>query len=170
MLFCAWCTPVIGLYATPFSSNATYQVCFTPKGQCTQEIVEAINQAQSSIYVQAYSFTSMPIAKALIDKAQQGIRVYVLVDKSQSKKNRYTVVPMLQRNNIPVWIDRKPAIAHNKIIVIDEERVITGSFNYTKAAQEHNAENVLLIHDRELAVRYLTNWEYRKSVSEPAIR
>ena len=59
---------------------------------------------------------------------------------------------------MPVWIDAQHAIAHNKIMVIDDATVITGSFNFTKAAEEHNAENLLIIHDPALAARYTENW------------
>ncbi|MGC1855109.1 MAG: phospholipase D-like domain-containing protein, partial [Candidatus Aquirickettsiella sp.] len=65
----------------------------------------------------------------------------------------------------PCWIDYKPAIAHNKIMIIDEKEVITGSFNFTKAAQNKNAENLVIIHDAQLANIYLKNWQRRRAVS-----
>jgi phosphatidylserine/phosphatidylglycerophosphate/cardiolipin synthase-like enzyme len=58
---------------------------------------------------------------------------------------------------IPVKIDAQHAIAHNKVMIIDGETVITGSFNFTKAAEENNAENLLVIPDRKLADRYVRN-------------
>lgn len=64
-----------------------------------------------------------------------------------------------------------PAIAHNKVLVIDDATIITGSFNFTRAAQERNAENVLVIHgDREIARRYAENWRSRARVSVPYSR
>ena len=67
---------------------------------------------------------------------------------------------------IPVKIDAVHAIAHNKIVIIDGEAVITGSFNFTEAAKENNAENLLVIHDRKLAERYTRNWEEHAQHSE----
>jgi phosphatidylserine/phosphatidylglycerophosphate/cardiolipin synthase-like enzyme len=60
---------------------------------------------------------------------------------------------------IPTWIDARHAIAHNKVMVIDGATVITGSFNFTKAAEEHNAENMLVIRDEALAAKYTANWQ-----------
>jgi phosphatidylserine/phosphatidylglycerophosphate/cardiolipin synthase-like enzyme len=68
---------------------------------------------------------------------------------------------------IPVKIDAQHAIAHNKVMVIDGETVITGSFNFTKAAEESNAENLLIIHDKKLASLYIKNWQEHAQHSEP---
>lgn len=141
-------------------NRAEYNVCFTPGADCTTLIVNKIDEAKKSIYMQAYSFTSGPIAKALANAKHRGLDVKIILDKSDTSK-RYFIVPFLVNNSIPVWIDYKPAIAHNKIIIIDNETVIGGSFNYTKAAQHHNAENVLIIHDKVLAEIYKKNWNTR---------
>jgi phosphatidylserine/phosphatidylglycerophosphate/cardiolipin synthase-like enzyme len=67
---------------------------------------------------------------------------------------------------IPTHIDSAHAIAHNKIMIIDKETVITGSFNFTKAAEEKNAENLLIIKSKELAAIYIDNWYKHKQHSE----
>jgi len=63
-------------------------------------------------------------------------------------------------------IDAQHAIAHNKVIVIDENIVITGSFNFTKAAESNNAENILVIRDPTLAEKYLKNWKTHAAHSD----
>ena len=68
---------------------------------------------------------------------------------------------------IPTWIDAQHAIAHNKVMVIDGATVITGSFNFTKAAEENNAENMLVIRDKALADKYAANWQAHVEHSEP---
>jgi phosphatidylserine/phosphatidylglycerophosphate/cardiolipin synthase-like enzyme len=151
-------------YASPFEANATYDVCFTPGGNCTQDIINTISSAQQSIYVQAYSFTSRPIEKALVSAKKRGLIVDVIFDKSILEHSG--TAWFFIRNHIPVWIDSNPAIAHNKVMIIDEKKVITGSFNFTYAAQEKNAENVLIIKDSELANKYLNAWQERKSASK----
>jgi phosphatidylserine/phosphatidylglycerophosphate/cardiolipin synthase-like enzyme len=69
----------------------------------------------------------------------------------------------------PIGQHAHHAIAHNKIIVIDGETVLTGSFNFTKAAQEKNAENLLMIRDPTLAAQYTTNWEVHRQHSQPYV-
>lgn len=153
-------------FAETFPPNTKYEVCFTPGEDCTSLIVNEIDKANQSVYLQAYSFTSKPIARAIADAKRRGIVVEVILDKSQTKHNKYSSAKYLANQNIPVWIDYKPAIAHNKVIIIDNDTVITGSFNFTKAAQEENAENVLIIHDKKLASTYLENLQSRKAESK----
>jgi phosphatidylserine/phosphatidylglycerophosphate/cardiolipin synthase-like enzyme len=138
-----------------------YQVCFTPRENCTALIVESLHSAEKSIYVQAYSFTSTAIMRALVDAARRGVDVKVLLDKTQFDNKFYTSGRFFQNNHIPVWVDDKPAIAHNKVIIIDDSTVITGSFNFTKAAQYKNAENLLIIKNNEIAAKYTANWKDR---------
>jgi phosphatidylserine/phosphatidylglycerophosphate/cardiolipin synthase-like enzyme len=90
----------------------------------------------------------------------------VLLDKSNQSK-RYSAADFLARAGIPVRIDAAHVIAHNKVMVIDGSKVITGSFNFTRAAEEKNAENVLIVHDLTLAVRYAENWQVHAAHSEP---
>ncbi len=146
--------------------NAPVQLYFSPRGECTQAITREISAARSEVLVQAYSFTSAPIAKSLLDAHKRGIKVAAILDKSQ-KKERYTSATFLSNAGIPVLIDAAHAIAHNKIIIIDRETVITGSFNFTKAAEEKNAENLLIIRSRELAAKYIANWNEHRTHSEP---
>jgi phosphatidylserine/phosphatidylglycerophosphate/cardiolipin synthase-like enzyme len=157
---------IIAHTTTSIASTACgYQVCFTPGANCTQLIVKTLNMAKKTIEVQAYSFTSVPIASALIDATKRGIKVRVLLDKSQFHANRYSSAKFLINYHIPVWIDFKPAIAHNKVMIIDQSQVITGSFNFTRAAQVRNAENVLIINDPAIAKLYYDNWLKRQALS-----
>lgn len=145
-----------------------WEVYFSPKGGCTETIVKELQKAKSSILVQAYSFTSAPIAKALMIAYKRGVKVQVILDKSHiGKKDKYSSATFFVNQGIPVKIDSAHAIAHNKVIVIDDETVITGSFNFTKQAEENNAENLLVIHDKKLAVLYADNWRKHAEHSEP---
>lgn len=141
------------------------QVRFSPHGGCQQAIINELNKAVGEVYVQAYSFTSAPIAKALLNAKKRGVNIQVILDKSQ-KKQRYSSYIFFQNQSIPVFIDSVHAIAHNKIIIIDRQTVITGSFNFTKAAEEKNAENLMIIRSSELADIYIKNWQEHKGHAE----
>lgn len=145
------------------SSNT--QVCFSPRGNCTDLIVKALNGAKSSVLVQAYAFTSDPIAEALVSAHNRQVDVQVILDKSQSS-GRGGDLQMLSSAGIPVEIDSAHAIAHNKVMVIDGETVITGSFNFTAAAEKSNAENLLIIQEKGLAQTYVDNWKKHRNHSE----
>ncbi|GEM_PF-2547532 len=139
-------------------------VCFTPGEDCTQRVVEAVNAAEVAVYVQAYSFTAMEIERALLAARARGVDVRVILDRSVLS-TPHNVAELLSTHEIPVWIDEQLGIAHNKVMILDEARVVTGSFNFTRAAQTRNAENLLIIDDPMLAKKYLSNWESRERVS-----
>lgn len=141
------------------------EMYFSPKGGCTEAVIKELGKAKKLIRVQAYSFTSAPIAKALIDAHSRGVMVQVILDRSQ-RSQRNSSAATLDRAGISVVIDAKHAIAHNKIIIIDDRVVMTGSFNFTKNAEENNAENLLIIHDSSVAKRYNQNWEAHLAHSE----
>jgi phosphatidylserine/phosphatidylglycerophosphate/cardiolipin synthase-like enzyme len=142
------------------ASCATVEVCFTPGEDCIAKIVQAVGQAKTSILVQAYSFTSAPIARALLEAHKRGVQVQVILDKS-NQTDKYSAADFLANQGIPTKIDAQHAIAHNK--------VIGGSFNYTKAAQDKHAENVELTRDKAVAAKYTANWQTHAQHSEPYV-
>jgi phosphatidylserine/phosphatidylglycerophosphate/cardiolipin synthase-like enzyme len=146
-------------------NNAFVRVYFSPRGGCTEAIVEELNKAKGEILVQAYSFTSRPIVKALAEAYKRGVRTEILFDRSQWTE-KYKAADFTAHMGIPTYIDAAHAIAHNKIMIIDKEAVITGSFNFTRAAEEKNADNLLIIKSKQIAQEYLDNWEGHKAHSQ----
>ena len=146
-------------------SCPSIEVHFSPGGSPTAAIVETLDSAKRSVLVQAYSFTSDPIASALIRAHGRGVAVQVVVDRSQAS-DRNVAVPSLKAAGIPVWVDRGHAIQHNKVMVVDRRIVITGSFNFSRAAEGRNAENLVVINDPKIAARYVANFEGHKKHSE----
>jgi phospholipase D len=138
------------------------QVRFSPDGKCTEFTVQAIQAAKRSILVQAYSFTSSVIVSALINAQRRGVNVKILVDRSQLTA-RGSKVALVLAAGIPTAVDKALGIAHNKVMIIDEEYVLTGSFNWTDAAEKRNAENLLLIQDPYINELYRANWQKRAS-------
>jgi phosphatidylserine/phosphatidylglycerophosphate/cardiolipin synthase-like enzyme len=124
--------------------NANVEICFSPQGECTDASIKEIKLAKTEILIQSYSFTSAPIAKALVIAHKKGAKVQAILDKSQ-RSTKYTSATFLANAEIPIFIDDKHAIAHNKIMIIDRAVVITRSFNFTRAAEQKNAENLLII-------------------------
>jgi len=149
---------------------ADIQVFFSPKGGCTEAVIANLDKATNTVLVQAYSFTSAPIAKALVDAKKRGIKVQVVLDKSNKTAN-YSSADFLLHEGVPTFIDAKHAIAHNKIMVIDGHTILTGSFNFTYAAQHRNAENAILMRGNPpLCDAYLNNWRRHHAHSLPQFR
>ena len=136
----------------------TLSAHFSPKGGCQTAIVAELDRARSEILMQAYSFTCPDIARSLIAAVARRVRVVVLLDRSNEAET-YSELGELEKHGLEVWIDGQHAIAHNKVIVIDGQTIVTGSFNFTRQAEYENAENLLILKDhRELAARYRENF------------
>jgi len=138
-------------------------VCFTPGKHCQSQLIDAIGKAKKSIVVQAYSFTDKDVASALVKVSQRGVEVKAILDKSNAKDGR-PAKAILMENGIPVRFDYPSGIAHNKVMVIDD-LVVTGSYNFSAAAYKNNAENILFIASPELANQYRENWLKRWELS-----
>jgi phosphatidylserine/phosphatidylglycerophosphate/cardiolipin synthase-like enzyme len=148
-------------------SGGELEVAFSPNGGATNLVIKVLHSAKTSIRVLAYSFTSAPIAQALVGAHKRGVDVQVVLDKSQ-KSERYTSATFVANAGIPIRIDSKHAIAHNKVVSVDGHTVQQGSFNYTKAAEQSNGENVLVNwNNSKLADVYLKDWTRHWDHSEP---
>jgi len=118
---------------------------FSPGGTAQQVVLAAIGSAQVSIDMAAYSFTSKPIATALLTAQRRGVRVRVVADDKANSK--YTSVTFLANQGVPVRLNDRYAAMHHKFMVIDGRSVQAGSFNYSASAHVRNAENALLLQD-----------------------
>lgn len=144
----------------PIAVTGSMEVAFTPGQDAAGLIIDAIAKARRQILVQAYSFTHDGIARALIAAHHRGVEVRLIADREQTQQADHGQVPVMAAAGVPVWLDGEHQSAHNKIMVLDDDTVVTGSYNFTKAAQFRNAENVLVIHgNRTLAQQYQTNWQ-----------
>jgi phosphatidylserine/phosphatidylglycerophosphate/cardiolipin synthase-like enzyme len=144
-------------YAAEIVAPARVAVYFSPHGGATDAVVRAVHAAKTQVLVQAYSFTSAPIAKALVDAHKRGVTVLAVLDTSHETE-QYSAATFLVNAGIQTLIDDQHAIAHNKVMVIDSATILTGSFHFTKAVEEKNAENLLVIIDApELVTAYEQN-------------
>jgi phosphatidylserine/phosphatidylglycerophosphate/cardiolipin synthase-like enzyme len=162
-----YCWTALASGAVVAAQSQPWAVYFSPQGGCTEAIVTAVANARTSLHVQAYSFSSYPIAKAIIEAQTRGVRVEVILDKSQ-RNEKHAALRALLAAQVPTWIDAAHQIAHNKIMIIDGETVITGSYNFTRSAEYYNAENLLVVRDMALAERYEANFQTHLAHSRPS--
>ena len=155
-----------------YAAAGTVEIAFTPGDAVDNLIVAAIDRAQTEVLVHAYTFTHRKIAQALINARRRGVTVAVLADREQARAVPQNVLAQLAGGGIEVWLDGNFAAAHNKVIVIDaglpRATTITGSYNFTLAAQRSNAENIVVLHDNEPVARaYRDNWRRLKAGATP---
>jgi phosphatidylserine/phosphatidylglycerophosphate/cardiolipin synthase-like enzyme len=137
---------------------STVTVYFSPHGGCTEAVLSEIRHATKTIDLQAYSFTSASIARALADAEGRGVRVRAILDKKETG-SQYSSATYLLKCHVETFTDGQHPIAHSKTMIIDGATVVTGSFNFTRQA-ESNSENLLIIKgDQRLVVEYIENFE-----------
>lgn len=162
---CPWAQAQTAQDAATWVPQTHIRVYFTPGDSAESAIVEQLLGANDSILVQAYSFTNPAIANALVDAQQRGLRVTLLLDKSH-RTQKYSAAGLTSQGGVETLIDDRHAIAHNKIMIIDGQIVITGSYNFTKAAEKSNAENMVIIDSPTIAAKYLQNWQKHRNHSQ----
>jgi len=159
----------------PGALAAQIEVCFSPPlpGGCdpTRAIENAIRAARRSILIQAYEITPGPLVTALVEAHRRGVDVRAIVDYKQLTDRRNHddafAVEHLGAAGIPVLVDKPPGLMHDKVMIIDGEVVVTGSFNYTYSAEHRNVENLLVIRDPAVAAQYVQHWRSRAIESRP---
>ncbi|MGA2620272.1 MAG: phospholipase D family protein [Thermoguttaceae bacterium] len=135
------------------------EVYFSPRGGATEAVLKEIGGARCSILVQAYSFTSAPIAEALAAAQRRGVRVEIILDQAKTVEEKRSKADFLARAGVPVRVDAQHGSAHNKLLILDNQTVISGSYNFTWHSEVDNAENLLIIRDKALAAKYTANWK-----------
>jgi phosphatidylserine/phosphatidylglycerophosphate/cardiolipin synthase-like enzyme len=136
------------------------QVYFSPNGGCEQAVVDQVRQAAHTIDIAMYFLSSREIARALVRARQNNVQVRIVLDQGQeiesSSKSSYLV-----KHGFDVRYHMGFGLMHNKFAIIDGKALITGSFNWTRTAQERNEENLLVITDDDSLIRqYEQRFEY----------
>ena len=161
--------PATGERVAPTGSIET---AFTPGDRIDNLIIAAIAGAKREVLVNAYSFTQRRIAGALVVARKRGVSVQVIADSQQAATLPQNVLAELAKGGVGVWLDGNYQAAHNKVVIVDADAAsattITGSYNFTNAAQWHNAENVIIVRGNpEVARAYRDNWVRLKAHATP---
>ena len=141
-----------------YINNMEIENYFCPEDKCASHIIDLIKNAESSIYFMSFSFTNEEIADALIMKGEGDLDVKGIFDSSQSS-NKFSQFKRLQEFGINIKKDTNKYKMHHKVFIIDNQTVVTGSFNPTLSADTKNDENLLIIHDKKIANAFLKEFD-----------
>ncbi|ELP2100976.1 phospholipase D family protein [Salmonella enterica subsp. enterica serovar Lexington] len=156
----AMCSPV------PITYAATIETGFSPEGTALQLVIKTIENSLQEIRLMGYSFTSPEVVSALVSAKRRGVDVKVVLDwKANTGKNNNAskaAMNILVGAGIPVRTVSAYKILHDKVIVADGCNTQVGSFNFSRAADRSNSENVLVVWDDPVLARsYLNHWTSR---------
>jgi phosphatidylserine/phosphatidylglycerophosphate/cardiolipin synthase-like enzyme len=132
--------------------------CFSRVERCDVLLISLINRANRSVYVAVYSFTRDSLATALISAKERGVEVRVVIEKERAYEQG-SEYPRLKSAGVDVRLDGNPNLMHHKFMVIDGYIVVTGSYNWSTAAEDRNDENIVVIFDRDVAQRFVQEFE-----------
>ncbi len=157
--------------ATPFPQvtvgETALDVYFSPDDHVQAALVNLLQNAQSSIEFMAYSFTSDPLSEAIRSRADAGVRVRGVMDADQVKTNRGTEYDRLRTAGLDVRLDHEAGLMHHKVMIIDHKIVVLGSYNFTASAEKTNDENMLVVHNADIAAQFLKEFRRVYAAAEP---
>jgi phosphatidylserine/phosphatidylglycerophosphate/cardiolipin synthase-like enzyme len=149
--------------ATPYPAvslgGIQVETYFSPDDKVAAKVIRALSQARTSIDFMVYSFTSDPIADALLERGAAGVTVRGVFDQSQARENQGSEHVKLKEAGHDIRIDGISGLLHHKVFIIDGSVVITGSYNFSANAERKNDENLLIIYDPDLARLFLTEFD-----------
>jgi phosphatidylserine/phosphatidylglycerophosphate/cardiolipin synthase-like enzyme len=142
-------------YAKPAAAvelgRGTIEVLFAPEDQVADRVIQLIRGARTSVCFLAFSFTSGEIAEAMLERTANGVPLLGVLESTQTHSNTGAQFEFLRQGGAAVLLDANPRNMHHKVILIDGEIVITGSYNFTESAESKNDEDLLIIWNPELA-------------------
>jgi phosphatidylserine/phosphatidylglycerophosphate/cardiolipin synthase-like enzyme len=134
------------------------ETCFSRVERCDVLLISLINRANRSVYVAVYSFTRDSLATALISAKERGVEVRVVIERERAYEQG-SEYPRLKSAGVDVRLDGNPNFMHHKFMVIDGYVVVTGSYNWSTAAETRNDENIVVMFDRDVAQRFVQEFE-----------
>jgi phosphatidylserine/phosphatidylglycerophosphate/cardiolipin synthase-like enzyme len=141
------------------SEHSALEVLFSPDDGTAGRLAELISGARQNIYFLAFSFTLEDLADAILERAAAGVEVKGVMDESQVRSNVNTQYDILRRAGLDVRLDANPDKMHHKVFIIDNQIVVTGSYNFSNSAETRNDENTLILYNQEVAEKYLEEFQ-----------
>lgn len=144
-----------------FNQDGTpIQIYFAPEDEVLSKVIAELEKADTSIRFMAFSFTLAQIGDLIQSKAGGGVQVQGIYETTGSQTEFSTLTPLFCAG-LSVRQEGNPYILHHKVFIIDDETVLTGSFNFSSSATRSNDENMIIIQDRVLAAQYIAEFERR---------
>jgi phosphatidylserine/phosphatidylglycerophosphate/cardiolipin synthase-like enzyme len=143
------------------------EIYFSPEDGVAAHILALLQQANDSIFFMAYSFTSNDLGAAIIQRAANGLTVAGVMDDGQINSNQGTEYDPFMQAGLDVRRGGGPGLMHHKVIIIDRKIVISGSYNFSASAETSNDENIVIIHNADVATLYLDEFQRLYDQAQP---
>jgi phosphatidylserine/phosphatidylglycerophosphate/cardiolipin synthase-like enzyme len=151
-------------YPTLTIDGISIENYFAAEDKVTSHIVAQLKQAKQSIHFLAFSFTSDPIGKAMLDRAKAGVTVQGVFETTGSE-TKFSEFGRMKKAGLDVLQDGNPYVMHQKVIIIDGRKVLFGSFNFSSNAESDNDENLLIVDDPVMAQAFEAEFQRVRAVA-----
>lgn len=131
---------------------------FAAEDEIAPTLAALINNADQEILFMAFSFTLSDIGDSMLDRTDAGVEVRGVFETTGSETD-FSYYPILLSEGIQVRQDGNPRIMHHKVIIIDRDTVIFGSYNFSRSANDSNDENLLIVYDPTFAGAFVEEFE-----------
>ena|GEM_PF-394375 len=135
------------------------EIFFSPEDHFEEKLIELIDNATTSLKFLIFTFTDQEIADALLRAKERGVEIYGVFDKDQDDYQEYSKYDYLLENGLDVKLYSGDYKLHDKVIIIDNHTVVTGSYNFTESANSKNSENSLIIYDEDISQNYIEEFD-----------
>lgn len=142
-------------------------IYFSPDDHVEAGLLDILDNAQSSIYFLAFSFTSDPLGEAIRRQAANGLEVKGVMETDQVKSNAGSEYDVFRSAGLDVRLDGNPGQMHHKVMIIDKQIVVTGSYNFSFSAETKNDENLIVIYDPEIAGQFVQEFQRIYAMAKP---
>jgi len=142
-------------------------IYFSPDDHVQAALVDLLDNAQKSIYFLAYSFTADPLGEAIRQRAAAGVKVSGVMEAEQVASNVGSEYDAFRAAGLDVHLDGNRGQMHHKVMIIDGQIVVMGSYNFTASAEKTNDENLIVIYNPGIAGQYLKEFQRVYAVAKP---
>jgi phosphatidylserine/phosphatidylglycerophosphate/cardiolipin synthase-like enzyme len=150
--------PVMTIDGTPVENY------FAPRDRVMDKVVQEANKARHSIKFMIFTYTDQDLAKQMVSQAKLGVDVQGVIEARGASQGAMPTLFCAKQKMLQVRTDGNSATMHHKVIIIDDETVITGSFNFTRSADTANDDSLVIIRNPNVAALYIT--EFNKVFAE----
>ena len=140
------------------SAQIVQEASFSPGAECLQTIQRCLRHARQRIDICVFTLSDDRIAEEVLAAHRRGVMVRIVTDNDK-EYDAGSDISRLRDAGIAVVVDRTEAHMHHKFAIFDDEKLLNGSYNWTRSAGQCNEENLVLSNDRQLVGEFSAQFE-----------
>ncbi len=145
-----------------YNASALNRVCFSPNDgicSCEKNVIEMLDLSAETVDLAIYALNNKNITNAIVSAAKRGVKIRAVYDRSQSILSG-PFLDKLKDAGVECYYNHVHRIEHNKFIIVDNQIVMNGSFNFTETAEHKNSENCTIHNNINVVKAFSDRFDY----------